>query len=47
MIQYHPKEQVIAATRIALLLEGIRFRYPELGIHIPRTTAIKLNANRG
>jgi len=47
MIQYHAKEQVIVATRIALLLEGIRVRFPELSSLIPRTTAVKLNVGRG
>lgn len=47
MIQYHAKDQVIVATRIALLLEGIRVRFPELSPLIPRTAAIKLNVGRG
>lgn len=47
MIEYRAESDVIIATRIALLLEGIRFRFPELATHIPSTTAVKLNAKRG
>jgi hypothetical protein len=47
MIEHRAGEHAIIATRIALQLEGMRLRHPELDSYIPRTTAVKLNVNRG
>jgi hypothetical protein len=47
MIEHRAGERAIIATRIAVVLEGIRVRFPELDAHIPRTRAVKLNVKRG
>jgi hypothetical protein len=47
MIEHRAGEHAIIATRVAVLLEGIRVRYPELDAHLPKTRAVKFNVNRG
>jgi hypothetical protein len=47
MTAYRPGDRLIMCTRIALLLEGIRLRHPELSAEIPKTAVIRLNARRG
>jgi hypothetical protein len=47
MTEHRAGEHVIIATRIAVLLEGVPVRFPELRDSIPRTRAVKLNVKRG
>jgi hypothetical protein len=47
LIEYYAEQRVIVATRIAVVLEGIRLRYPELDSHLPRTRAVKFNVGHG
>jgi hypothetical protein len=44
-IEYHKDQKILAATKIAFVLESVRKQWPELSDRIPRCEILKINVN--